>query len=206
MGRHSWLSKENRRWRYRGCGGGELRKKRSGRKARWLKPKKPLHLVLRANNECIKTGFRSYKRYFIILKLMERYSRMFHIKIEQFSIQYNHIHLLIRTTRRSHYQDFFRVFAGQIAQVLEKEGLLNLAVEKTKRRKVTGTPQWAKLRLWKFRPFTRVLAGWKAFKVVREYIQLNELEGLKIIPHRSTRLKGLSTHEWELIRGWARRA
>lgn len=94
------------------------------------------------------------------------------------------------------------MFAGQIAQVLEKEGLINVALGKPTNQKVTGTPQKAKLRLWKFRPFTRVLNGWKVFKVVREYIQLNELEGLKIVPHRSARLKGLSSQEWELIKGW----
>lgn len=195
MGRHCWFSQDNRRWKYHLCSGGELRKKRKGRNARWFKRKKSMHLVLRANNECIKSGFRSYKRYFLILQLIERYSQKFGVKIEQFSIQYNHIHFLIRAKRKTNYQSFFRVLSGQIAQVLEKEGLLKLVTDTPKR----GT----KRKLWMRRPFSRVVTRRRVYRIVVSYIKLNELEGLKVLPYRKARLKGLSSQEWELIRGWS---
>lgn len=118
------------------------------------------------------------------------------MKIEQISIQHNHIHLLIRTRRRSQYQAFFRVTAGQIAQRFGKEGLF-------KKSNVTDTPAGSQgaTKLWRYRPFSRVVRGWKAYKIVRDYIQLNEFEVLGLIPYRRQRLRGLSSQDWEILWG-----
>lgn len=141
-------------WKHRYSYGGKLRRVRRGRGARPLSSKNTLHLVLKANGERIRNGFRIYKRYFLILDLLQRYSRKFFIKIDQFSIQNDHIHLHIRTSKRSQYQSFFRVFAGQIAQQFEKEGLLSVPSSVTDtptksskasgKRKVTDTPKSSK--------------------------------------------------------------
>ncbi|MGZ5279821.1 MAG: hypothetical protein ACXWC9_07765, partial [Pseudobdellovibrionaceae bacterium] len=167
----------------------------------------------------IRGGFRLHRRFALIHHLLQRYQLKFFIKIEQVSIQSDHIHLLIRTTRRSLYQNFFRVVAGQIAQRFEKEGWLSAAsVTDTptsfgskagflRKEKVVGieeTPMFAQTkvsRLWKHRPFTRVVKGYSAYKIVRDYIQLNEREALGDIPYRSQRLKGLSSSEWEILWG-----
>lgn len=77
----------------------------------------------------------------LINQIIKKYAKRFNVKIEQISIQNDHIHALIRTARRSEYLYFFRVVAGQIAQCFEKEGLLK------------------SFKLWKFRPFTRVIKG-----------------------------------------------
>lgn len=82
--------------------------------------------------------------------------------------------------------------AGQIAQRFEQEGYL----------RVTDTPADEQgTGLWKHRPFTRVVKGWKAYRIVRNYIQLNEKEALGVIPYRKTRLRGLSMKDWQLL--WA---
>ncbi|MEK6774303.1 MAG: hypothetical protein AABY64_10205 [Bdellovibrionota bacterium] len=39
-----------------------------GRGARPLSSKAPVHLVLKANKECLRGGFRTYRRYFLIQK------------------------------------------------------------------------------------------------------------------------------------------
>jgi REP element-mobilizing transposase RayT len=224
--------------------------------------------VFKANREVIKGGFRSPRRFALIHYLVQRYQRRFWIRIEQISIQGDHIHLLIRTTRRSQYLHFFRVLAGQIAQRFEKEGLLTFNNEKAPTnskvktnvisasnvilnkgngpaaKAVTDTPErqasvggksfgarsemsfrddsgssvnagsslkfgtgvgllagsGVKLkRLWKSRPFTRVVKGWRAYKTVRDYIQLNEKEALGEIPYRSERMKGMSSTDWEVL-------
>jgi hypothetical protein len=216
--------------------------------------------------------------------LVQKYKFKFYVKVEQLSIQGDHLHLLIRTTRRSNYQSFFRVVAGQIAQQFEKEGLLTLSVtdtpqhvartqaggsQKHRRAKklagensqhqagpgpaparkqrenqvVTDTPkdfalaqarrfkardqvevhesinahgpiepgdlnqEAAKpgrktlMKLWKYRPFTRVVKSRKAYQTVRDYIQLNEKEAIGEIAYQKRRLKGLSENEWEAL--WA---
>jgi putative transposase len=43
--------------------------------------------------------------------------------------------------------------------------------------------------------------GFKAYKIVRDYIQLNEQEALKKMPYRKERLRGLSMRDWEVLWG-----
>ena len=177
--------------------GGEHRKKRHGRGRRAISCKESLHVVFKLNR--------------IVLK----YAARFFVKIEQISIQGDHIHCLVRTCRRSFFHHFFRVVSGQIAQQFEKTDKLRYVVDerfKNKLRSVTDTPKniqrrtsskgnsiKRKLKLWMYRPFSRVVRGYKAYKVVRNYIQLNEKEALGLIPYKKNRLRGLSLAEWEIL-------
>ena len=105
--------------------GGLLRQKKRGRKARALSVKEPLHTVFKiVRHRLRQKSLRAPKSFKLVLKIIEKYAKHFGVKIEQLSIQNDHIHLLIRTSRRKHYHHFFRVVAGQIAQSFEKEGLL----------------------------------------------------------------------------------
>ncbi len=54
-------------------------------------------------------------------------------------------------------------------------------------------------KLWKYRPFTRVVKSYRAYKTVRDYIQLNEKEAIGEIRYQKRRLKGLSSSEWEVL-------
>jgi REP element-mobilizing transposase RayT len=180
-------------WQHRFSHGGALRNQRAGRGARPLSTKDPLHLVLKIHRESLGRGsLRSPQRMKLISQLVQKYSRKFFVKIEQITIQGDHLHLLIRTSRRSFYQHFFRVLAGQISQQFSKQKL------------VTDTPADAAAQargLWKHRPFSRVIKGWRSYKIVRDYIQLNEQEASRKIPYRKSRLRGLLTEEWLLL--WA---
>jgi hypothetical protein len=111
------------------------------------------------------------------------------------------------------------VVAGQIAQKFEKEGLLTLPSKVTDTRRwstnpskiagVTDTParviggegngRKSVKKLWKYRPFTRVVFGRKGYMTMQNYIQLNEKEARGEIPYRKERLRGLSMTEWELL-------
>jgi REP element-mobilizing transposase RayT len=222
-------------WKHALSHGGQLRQVRAGRGVRPLSTKEPLHLVFKANRERLKHGtLRAPVTYTLIRRVVRRYAKRFFVKVEQISVQGDHIHLLIRAPRRSKFKDFFRVVAGQIAQIMEREALLNANVTDTPtrlraRRKpssedggaarkgqedVREAPQTLRLdeiapktgrikakgtELWKHRPFTRVIRGFKAYKIVRDYIQLNEFEARGKIPYRKSRLRGLSAGEWELL-------
>ncbi len=196
--------------------GGEHRKKRYGRLARPLSTKSAHHIVFKIYKEnLVNRSFRHPKNFKTVQRLLKRYSQMFFIKIEQISYQHDHIHILARSGRRSHFHHFFRVFAGQVAQTM----------------KVTGTPKkrgnsWAcgtsviqgggsvgergadvsgssgqisTGRLWKGRPFTRIIVGWFAMLTIRNYIQLNEKEVTGIITYRKERLRGLTMRDWQLL-------
>jgi putative transposase len=183
-------------WQHRTSHGGALRNSRKGRKARPLNTKEPVHLVFKAHRSVLRYGLRSPRSFSLVQRLIQRYAKKFYIKIEQVSIQQDHLHFLIRTSRRSFYQSFFRVLAGQIAQQFEKEGLLKAVTDTPGG--TSGRVQKAQ-KLWKYRPFTRVIKGWKAYQTVRNYIQLNEKEALGEIPYRKQRLRGLSSAEWRLL-------
>jgi putative transposase len=172
---------------HRWAHGGILRQKRRGRRHRPLSTAEPLHCVFKIHRKNSRIGLRSYKAFSLIQKLIKKYSKKFFVKIEQFSIQGDHIHMLVRVPRRSLNHSFFRVLAGQIAQEFIRQRWL-----------VTDTPAEGS-KLWKHRPFSRIVKGWKAYKIVQNYIRLNEKEALGEIPYRKQRLKGLSSTEWRLL-------
>ncbi|AZZ37665.1 hypothetical protein CIK05_12950 [Bdellovibrio sp. qaytius] len=176
--------------------GGSLRQKRKGRGFRPLSPSKPVHLVLKANRFHMRSGFRSPQAHQIVVRVIKRYAKRFFINVEQVAICGDHCHLLVRLSRRAQGQHFFRVVAGQIAQEFGKQGLL---------KSVTGTPKASKKvqvsspKLWLFRPFTRVVKGFRAYKIVRDYIQLNKKEAEGKIAYKKERLKGLTSIEYAML-------
>ena len=199
--------------------GGEHRKKRHGRGRRAISCKESLHVVFKINRIVLKTqSLRTHQNFKLSHEIIQKYADRFFVKIEQISIQGDHIHCLVRTVRRSFFHHFFRVVSGQIAQQFEKTDKLRHVVDE-RFKSVTDTLKNAlnnnanntvnkqqntvrrKLRLWMYRPFSRVVRGYKAYKVVRNYIQLNEKEALGIIPYKKNRLRGLSLAEWEIL--WA---
>ena len=199
--------------------GGSLRRVRKGRGARPLACKLPLHVVFKINSSRLKhRSLRSNRGFKLIHYIVQRYAAMFFVKVEQITIQHDHLHLLIRTSRRSSFHFFFRVVAGQIAQEFLKRGLSFEKGELGRRPSVTGTPHVTKKAgdrsrdredrstevspsegFWKFRPFSRVVKGLKAYKIVRDYIQLNEQEVTGRIKYSKLRLKGLSSADWRVL-------
>lgn len=197
-------------WQHTHSHGGTLRKRRRGRKRRPLSCAHPLHVVFKVHRSVLRRGsLREPKSFALMQKIVAQYARRFFVKVEQISVQSNHIHCLIRTSRRSQFHYFFRVVTGQIAQQLQQRGWLRQA-------RVTDTPtatnaaakvatlkkqKTQKIVLWMHRPFSRVVKGWCAYRIVRNYIQLNEKEALGKIPYRKERLRGLSMADWREL--WA---
>ena len=164
-GHQTQFNFQNPSWRHRYSYGGSLRNKLAGRGQRPLSCREPLHVVFKINKTFLKhKTLRSALGFGLIHRIIQRYAKRFFVKVEQISIANDHIHLLIRTSRRSLFHHFFRVAAGQIAQQFAK---LGICVTDT-----AGLPGG----LWKHRPFSRVVRGYRAYKVVRDYIQLNEKE------------------------------
>lgn len=186
-----------RTWNHRRAHGGILRNTRAGRRARPLSSRNPIHLVLKARRECLPGGFRTPRRFKLVHEVCDRYCRRFFIKIEKMSLQGDHIHFLIRPSRRSGVQNFLRVVAGQIAQRLENENLMKLEFHRRGERSAIE-----KVRLWMHRPFTRLVWGRRDYRTVMDYIQLNEKEAQGIISYRKERLRGLKAEEWKIL--WSR--
>ncbi len=182
--------------------GGELRSKRAGRGQRPLSTKEPLHVVFKVNKSTLKLKtLRGPKEFRCLHQILKKYAQRFLVKIEQISVQNDHIHLLIRTSRRSQFHHFFRVCSGQISQQFRRLGFLKFKYVTDTHKTHNSHSTANKLNFWKHRPFSRVIRGFKAYKVVKNYIQLNEKEAMGLIPYRKTRLKGLSLAEWSILWG-----
>lgn len=158
--------------------GGDLRKSSKGRGARPLSSRHPIHLVFKVNKKAVRGGLRSSRSFSLINLLLKKYAYKFYVKVEQFSIQHDHIHILIRGGRRAQLQSFLRVVAGQFSQRLTD----------------TFNSRNEGPRIWKHRPFTRVVKGFRAYQIVRNYIQLNECEA-NGRPYSKTRLRGMTAEQ-----------
>ena len=180
------------------CHGGALRNRRKGRSSRPLSTREPLHCVFKINSHQFKLrGLRHSHSFQLIHQIVDQYKRRFHVGVEQISIQKDHVHLLIRTKRRSQFHHFFRVVAGQIAQRFEQRSWIATDTPKRSQKGTRKTTHGTGL--WRYRPYSRIVRGYKAYLIVRDYIQLNEQEALGNIPYRKQRLRGMSMRDWEIL-------
>ncbi|MBC7456975.1 MAG: hypothetical protein H7235_01925 [Bdellovibrionaceae bacterium] len=180
--------------------GGTLRNQRAGRGRRPVSTKESLHVVFKVDKHKLRSKtLRSIKSYNLVKKIVKIYARRFFVQLEQVSIQNDHCHLLVRTKRRSSFHHFFRVVAGQIAQIFEKEGLLSSVTDTPNGQQTHTVDMKRGTKLWLYRPFSRVIRGYKSYVTIRNYIQLNEKEALGQIRYHSERLRGLLKEQWERL-------
>lgn len=110
-------------------------------------------MVLRAKRAGLKTKERK------IQLLIKRYAGKFNIKVHRTSINSNHIHLLIVTSRRANFQNYLRSITGLIARLMGAG------------------------KLWEHLAFSRVANWGKEYKVLISYILKNQLEALGVISY-----------------------
>lgn len=108
-----------------------------------------------------------------IRSILERFSAKYGVKVYSFANVGNHLHLHIQLASRHTYPAFIRAITGAIAMA------------------VTGTSRWKKLksqakeRFWDYRPFTRVLVGFKSFLGLKDYVRINRLEAGGVPRHEA---------------------
>lgn len=144
--------------------GGTLRNTRSGRFARPLDTKNTMHLVLRSSKATKDWSFKRPKNERKIAEIVAKFSVKYGVKIVSMANVGNHLHFQIKLATRFGYKPFIRAVTSAIAM------------------KITGLNRWTahemeKLKFWDYRPFTRVVLGFKAFLKLKDYIQINEIEG-----------------------------
>lgn len=159
------------------------------RSKRPMSLKQPLHFTLRSD---FAYGQRSLlKHRALILHIGKKFSRQFGVRIYRQAICGNHLHLLILGTSREGLQNFFRVFAGHIAQQITRTA----PITDSERRKVRGgalitngrsSPGCAKnqRKFWALLAYTRVVTWGREFRTVSRYILQNTLEALKLIAYQ----------------------
>ncbi len=161
--------------------GGSLSLRRRKRR-RPLNIKKPVHLVLRSD---LAKGKRSLVRnQVMVIRTLTRFSAKFYVKVYERAICGNHLHVLVKASNRRQLQNFFRVFAGQVAQQILQKFPLGEKEEKAFR---GGAHPKNHKTFWSQLAYTRLVSWGRDFGNVSRYIVQNLLETAGLIPYRRTK-------------------
>lgn len=153
--------------------------RRRGRRP--LSVQNALHLTLRSEHA---RGRRSLRRHRALIQaILDKASRRFEVRVYRKAICGNHIHLLIKGRTRVDLQNFFRVFAGHIAQQI----LLRVPMSESE---IVVQPGCVKnqRKFWKLLTYTRVVNWGLDFTNVARYIERNVLETLNLIAYQRRRI------------------
>ncbi len=142
--------------------GGELMKTRKGRQGpRPLDTRNTMHLVLRSSKAKGLWSFNRPENYKKIKAILAKFTTKYGIQILSMATVGNHLHFHIKLTNRHTYKPFIRAVTASIVMTVTKKSRWNKAKEK----------------FWDYRPFTRVIVGFKSFLNLKDYIKINQLEG-----------------------------
>jgi REP element-mobilizing transposase RayT len=139
-------------------------------------------------------GVRSLFRYKkMLLALMKKNSHRFRIKIIEYAIQGNHIHMLVKATYRDDLQNFFRVIAGHSGQKILKDypilrapggaPILAGANATGSTMSVVKGCRKNQRQFWSYLLYSRIVSCGRDFRAVVSYIQKNTMELLKVIAY-----------------------
>ena len=178
--------------------GGSLLKLSHAKVARPLSSKQALHIVLRSD---FAQGDRSLlKHERVIRNTLLKQGRRHGVKVYRVANAGNHLHLLVRFTKRRGLQNFLRGSCGLIARKVlgaergrAKKWDTYLAPGKSPQSSTPTKPQKDKplipegQRFWSQRPFTRIVSWGKDFNSVLSYVKLNSLEALGFLSRKFTK-------------------
>ena len=156
------------------------------------------HITLKSRHAIGPRSLFRHKK--LILNLIRKNSIRFQVKVYEYAIQGNHIHLLVKAKTRENLQNFFRVIAGHSAQKILALHPLKTNTKNERggafgRERVErgGAPlgneakgcRKNQRKFWSFLLYSRVVSWGREFKIVTCYIQKNTLELLKIIAYQA---------------------
>ena len=134
---------------------------------------KPIHLTLRSSQAIGPLSLRRFNG--VIGSLAFALGVKWGVRIYSLNVNGNHLHLVIKIANRRCFQNFLRVFSGQISMKVRKADV-----------RLDG-------KFWDFIPWTRIGEWGRAFKILKGYVHQNELEVTGVIPYqprgRKARLK-----------------
>jgi putative transposase len=146
--------------------GGDLFKTRKGRsQGRPLDTQNTTHLILKSTKAKGAWSFWIPENKNKIKQIISKFSKKYGIKIHSMANVGDHLHFQIKLSNRYTYAPFIRAVTSAIAMAVTGASKINkFKIE-------------AKDRFWDQRPFTRVVKGYKAYLNLRDYIEINRLEG-----------------------------
>jgi REP element-mobilizing transposase RayT len=151
---------------------------RKRRKRRPINPKQTLHITLKSHYAIGGRCLLKHRK--TIVAVMKKASKLFNVKVYQYAVCGNHLHLLIKGPDRESLHNFFRVFAGHTAQIIlkkfpipQKRGGAHKSLYCKKNQRI----------FWSYLLFSRIVNWGRDFRTVSEYIMRNTLEAMNIIAY-----------------------
>ncbi len=133
------------------------------------------HVVIKSYKAIGSRSFVSHERW--ILNKSRSLATGLGVELKDIVVHSNHIHLLLRVSRRRAFFAFLRALCGLIARKItsKERGLAKNANEKASRDRRNGSLE----KFFAGRPFSRIVSlGRKSYKSIKEYFDLNRLEKL----------------------------
>jgi REP element-mobilizing transposase RayT len=167
--------------------GGELRKTREGRLGpRPIATKHTMHLVLRSSKAVKDWSFKKSNNEHKIKKIVQKFSEKYGVKVYSIGNAGNHLHFQIKLGNRYTYKPFIRAITSAIAMSMTGasrwKSLDTILAERNlspalKRQTKASNQKISNKKFWDYRPFTRIVQSFRAFLNLRDYIEINQLEG-----------------------------
>jgi REP element-mobilizing transposase RayT len=173
--------------------GGSLLKNSHAKVARPLSSKQALHVVLRSDIAQGPTSLLKHER--VIKNTLQKMGQKHGVKLYRVANAGNHLHLLVRFTKRRGLQNFLRGSTGLIARkVLGRErGLGRNTSALQRKNKNSPSTRDRNFKFWSQRPFTRIVSWGRDFDGALSYLKLNSLEALGFMSRKFT--QALPTQE-----------
>lgn len=163
MHRHAQIKFQAKEFKPQLFFGGSLTTKRAHRTARPLSTKHPIHLVLRSSRATGEFSFWNKANKQIINHALKKQANKWGVKVISCANVGNHLHIMLKLSNRFSFNNFIRALTGSIA------------LQITKWNKNLGSNDDS---FWDFRPYTRIVAGVRAWLTMKDYMLINQIEGL----------------------------
>ena len=157
--------------------GGSLLKTRAGRRhGRPLSTKETMHLTLRSSKARGSWSFLKGQNPAKIKAIVKKFADRYHVQVISLANVGNHLHMQIKLGHRQGYKPFIRAITASIAMAVtgmcrwrDRGSLMEHHELETK--------QISNYKFWDYRPFTRVVQGFRSVLTLKDYIRINQLEG-----------------------------
>lgn len=167
--------------------GGSTLKKSHAKTTRPLSTKLPMHIVLKSSKAKGRLSLLFPKNQKIVKNLLQRVALLFSIQVLEFSNNGNHLHILIRGHHRNDIKNFLRTLSALIPRYIQQKHKGHDSANKSP----LNSPQTNinSNSFWDQRAFSRIVESYKGYFVARDYVLMNHLESLGIIPYQPRKTK-----------------
>ena len=99
---------------------------------------------------------------------MKKLAEKYYIRIYSLSLNWSHVHLVLKVNTREDYKRFIRHLTSSLALLAKK-----------------------KEKIFEFRPYTRILTWGREFETILNYIRLNDLEAFGFLNRKKLKADNL---------------